>query len=142
MVKLTFQPVVVAGKLQPKVGDEIAFQRVFLELRNGGTESVGGLRLRLEARQGADVICEIDEPLEGELVPGASRRWDLYDLFMERGRGLPSKVHLFGVKAALNWDFLVRAALSGPGTAVEAAFRFTWSGDPAGPVSASLGDLP
>ena len=140
--ELSLQPTVTAGTLRPKVGGEIAFQRVFLELRNGGPESLHGLRLTMEARQGADVICEIDEPTGGGLAPGEARRWDLYDLFLEKGRGFPSKVHLFGIKAALGWDFTVRATVSGTGVTSRAAFRFTWLGDPAGPVTVSLGDLP
>ena len=139
---LTLQPAVEAGTLRPKAGGEIAFQRVFLELRNDGSEGLQGLRLRLEAWQGEAVVCEAEEPLAGELAPGAVRRWDVFDLLLERGRGFPSKVHLFGIKAALNWDFTVQASVSGRGASARTKFRFRWSGDPAGPVSASLEALP
>jgi len=135
---LHLAPRVTPGALTPKAGEEIAFQRVLLELRNRGTAPAAGLRLKLEALQGPDGICEMDEALEGELASGAMRTWDLYELFLEKGRGLPSKVHLFGVKAVIGWDFTVRAAAGG----AQAAFRFRWSGGPAGPITAAVEALP
>lgn len=131
---LTLAPRSEKGALTPKTGGPISFERVVLELRNDGPLPATGLRLRLSARQGADSICELDEPLEGELAPGAMRTWDLYDLFLAKGRGLPSKVRLFGVKAALEWDFTVEARVAD----AEAAFRFRWSGPPEGPIAVSV----
>jgi len=138
---LSLQPKTVPGSIRPKVGGDIDFERVLLELDNRASETLRGPQLRLEARQGTEVICEIDEPLAGDLAPGGSTQWDLYDLFLERGRGFPSKVHLFGLKAALGWDFTVQATISASGSEARTAFRFTWSGDPAGPVTATVKDL-
>ena len=134
---LHLAPRVSPGILAPKTGGEIAFERVLVEVRNGGTAPVSGLQLKLEAHQGPELICELDEAMEGDLMPGAARAWDLYDLFLEKGHGLPSKVHMFGVKAALGWDFTVRASVG----SAEAAFRFRWSGNPAGPITAAVEDL-
>ena len=132
--RLTLAPRVAPSSLQPKAGPEIAFERVLLELTNRGPAPATGLRLELTAHQGADGICEVDEALAGELAPGAGRTWDLYDLLLEKGHGFPSKVHLFGVKAAIGWDFTVRAAVEH----AKASFRVRWSGDPAGPITASV----
>lgn len=140
--QVTLRPTVVAGTLHPRVGGEIPFQRVLLELRTEGPEEVENLLLKLEARQGDEVICEVEERLEGALGPRAVRQWDLYDLFLEKGRGFPSKVHLFGIKAALGWNFTVRAEVFGSGTGARTAFRFAWSGDQAGPITAEVEDLP
>ncbi len=131
---LVLYPRVTPGTLTPKAGGEIAFERVVLELRNGGTVPASGLRLTLVARQGPDTICEVDEAVESALAPGGVRAWDLYALFLEKGRGFPSKVHLFGVKAAIGWDFTVRASAGD----ARAAFRFRWSGDPSGPITAAV----
>ena len=125
------------GTLTAKAGGAIAFERVLLELRNGGALPGRGLRLKLEARQGPDLICELDEAVEGDLSPGAARSWDLYELLLEKGRGFPSKVHLFGVKAVLGWDFTVWASVG----SAQAAFGFRWSGSPNGPITAAVEDL-
>ncbi|MHB8766497.1 MAG: hypothetical protein ACYDA8_19470, partial [Deferrisomatales bacterium] len=82
---LVLTPRVVPGSLTPKAGGEVALERVLLELRNHGTAPAGGLLLKLEARQGPDLICEVDEALAGDLAPGAARSWDLYELFLEKG---------------------------------------------------------
>lgn len=128
---------VVPGTLTVNAGGEIAFERGILELRNDGAEVAGELRLTLEALQGPDVICRLDEALEGDLAPGAVRAWDLYELFLEKGRGLPSKVHLFGVKAVLGWDFTVHASVG----SARAAFRLRWSEIPSGPITADVEEL-
>jgi hypothetical protein len=132
--RITLAPRIEKGTLASRTGDPVSFERVILELRNAGAAPAAGLRLRLSARQGADTICELDEPIEGELAPGAARTWDLYDLFLAKGRGFPSKVRLFGVKAALEWDFTVEASAAG----AHSAFRFRWSGPVAGPITVSL----
>lgn len=135
---LVLGPRVAPGTLTPKAGGEISIERVVLELRNRGTVPASGLRLTLEARQGPDTICELDEAVEGALAPGGARTWDLYDLLLAKGRGFPSKVHLFGVKAAIGWDFTVRASAGN----ARAAFRFRWSGSPEGPITAAVEALP
>ncbi|MEW6487606.1 MAG: hypothetical protein AB1578_06795 [Thermodesulfobacteriota bacterium] len=136
--QLTLAPRIEKGTLTPRTGGPVSFERVVLELRNLGAAPATGLRLRLSARQGADTICELDEPLEAGLAPGAAQAWDLYDLFLAKGRGFPSKVRLFGVKAALEWDFSVEASAASGGAGAEAAFRFRWSGPVAGPITVSL----
>ena len=136
--QLTLAPRIEEGTLTPRTGAAVAFARVVLELRNVGSDPASGLRLRITARQGDDTICELDEPVEGELAAGDTRAWDLYDLFLAKGRGFPSKIRLFGVKAALEWDFTVEAGIGSAGAGAETAFRFRWSGPVAGPITATL----
>lgn len=132
--QLTLAPRIEKGTLTPRTGGPVSFERVVLELRNVGAAPATRLRLRLSARQGADTICELDEPIEGELAPRAARTWDLYDLFLAKGHGFPSKVRLFGIKAALEWDFTVEASAAG----AETSFCFRWSGPVTGPITAAL----
>lgn len=130
------------GNLRPKVGPEIAFERVSLELRNEGAASAAEIRLRLRVRQGEETICDAEVLLDQELAPGDRLTWDLYEFLMERGKGFPSKVRLFGIKAALQWDFTVRASAETAGATAEAGFRFRWSGTPTGPIMVSVEELP
>ncbi|MDW7710679.1 MAG: hypothetical protein SCH98_09395 [Deferrisomatales bacterium] len=139
---LTWSTRVSPGHLATKADPGVPFERVVLELCNGGPRSVTGLRVRLEALQGEGPILDAEVPLPGELAPGDCAAWDLYEVFLERGRGFRSKVHLFGIKAALGWDFTVRASVAEGGEGARAGCRVRWSGPPEGPITASVEPLP
>ena len=83
---LDLTPRVAPGTLIAKPGGEIPFERVLLELRTGGEAPAGGLPLKLEARQGRDVICELDKALEGSScnlsigIRACASSWSSWDL--------------------------------------------------------------
>lgn len=125
------------GELTPKAGSPIRFTRVALVLRNQGPRQVDDLTLHLSIHEGDTLLVEDGRTLlersgGGGLGPGEAIEWDLYDLLMDLATGFASKVHLFGIKSVLNWEFRVAVEAEGKhgeGTSLTTGpqeLRFAW----------------
>lgn len=91
-------------------GRELVFTDAVLSIRNGGDRPLPGLVPLLSVRQDETTLGEESDVLlakwpAGGLAPGEEVEWGLYDLLQAVDRGFASKIHLFGLKAALNWSF-------------------------------------
>lgn len=134
------------GELTPKAGPPIQFTRVLLVLRNEGSKSAKDLTPHLSIHEGDTLLVDDGSSLleragTSALNPGEEIRWDLYDLLMDLASGFASKVHLFGIKSVLNWEFRITAAAEGkapdgtPLTGGQQELRFAWRASEGAPSS-------
>ena len=132
-LEITVRPLLTTLRLP--AGHEVPLEDAVLSLRNIGNEPLEGLSPELTlTREGAVLYRGADALLSslpgGRLEPGAAAEWGLYGLLQEVDKGFAGRVHLFGVKAALNWAFGVEVSASWhrggkeEGAAFAGAFRW------------------
>ena len=125
----------VATTLRLPAGHEVSLEDAVLSLRNVGREPLWALSPELTlTREGAVLYRGADALLPslpgGRLEPGTAVEWGLYGLLQSVDKGFAGRVHLFGLKAAVNWDFGVevsatwRRGTKEEGAAFAASFRW------------------
>jgi len=102
----------VPQKLRVTGGAEISFSRAFLSIRNTGHAAVVGFVPHATFSQEGGSVQDVSEALSksnsmDSIPPGKAAAWDVYDLLLAGHPGVASKVHLWGYKAILNWQFNV-----------------------------------
>ncbi len=137
-----------ASELRGPGGKPLPFTDAVLVVRNAGSAPLAGFRATVTVRQEDALLCEARDAMgaalgERVLAPGESVAVGAFALLQEVDPGLASRVHLFGVKALLNWRFRVEAEVScraaggaadrGPARA-EFAFHWAPPESPGGPV--------
>ncbi len=114
-------------------GSEIPFTRAVLTLRNACAGEISDVQLHAELGQeggtAQDVSHALASPDAASIAPGGSTRWDVYDMLLPAHQGISSKVHMFGHRAILNWNFelSVRAEYRVAGSGAERTSPSRWN---------------
>jgi hypothetical protein len=99
----------VASHIRTSDGREIPFSRAILTIRNICSADVIDFMphasLGQEGGTVQDVTPAFTRSLAASIPAGGSTIWDVYDLLLPAHPGTASKVHMFGYRAALNWQF-------------------------------------
>ena len=97
----------VDSSIRASTGKEIHFTRAILKVRNVCGPAVEGVVCHATLGQEGGTVQDVSGvfPPAGSLAAGAEATWDIYDVVLPAHPGTASKVHMFGHRAALNWNF-------------------------------------
>jgi hypothetical protein len=133
---ISLQP--VASKILASDGRDIPFSRAILTITNVCSAEVIDLvphaSLGQEGGTVQDVTHAFTRSAAASIPAGGSASWDVYDLLLPAHAGTASKVHMFGYRAALNWQFDLAAwaeyrlsGTAGPVQTPVARWALRWS---------------